>query len=172
VFTSSHSFRFVDGISRSTHTTPALSHLERSEQHPKGLVKQAYSAWLLNASSKPRKWHLTAYFTYEDLHRIPTVDQDPVLQRIVVPTGVYRSGKARSRDVGPPASSPSPPPYVHHSGHCSPSSPRHIDARVTLPSLHSAFASHNSGLNTARNDAARSAEDARIIRVLNSRHIM
>ncbi|KAI0032287.1 Gti1/Pac2 family-domain-containing protein [Vararia minispora EC-137] len=176
---SSHNFRFVDGISRSTYSTPALSHYDRSEHHPTGLVKQAYSAWVLGQpGAKPRKWHLTAYFTYADLPRIPTIDQDPALNRITIPAGMYKSGKARSRnsDAGSPPSSPSPPPYVHPTGACSPSSPRPgMDARVTLPSLHSAFAPYaDASANAARrvHDAGRLPEDARMIRILNSRHIM
>ncbi|KAH9928532.1 Gti1/Pac2 family-domain-containing protein [Epithele typhae] len=71
-------YRFVDGPSR-TWTSSAQSHYERSDHHPLGL------------------WHLTAYFTYADLPSIPTVDADPLLRAVVVPQGVYRSGKARTR---------------------------------------------------------------------------
>lgn len=113
---SPNNFRFVDGIGRTGASTPALSHYDRSEQHPGGLVKQAYSAWVLgHFDTKPRKWHLTAYFTYSDLPRLPTIDQDPTLRGVTVPAGMYRSGKARSRNSDatgthtpvPPSSSPS-----------------------------------------------------------------
>jgi len=64
-----------------------------------GLVKQAYSAWVqLAPNARPRKWHLTAYFTYLDLPNIPTIDRDQLLSRINVPPGIYKSGKARSRN--------------------------------------------------------------------------
>jgi Gti1/Pac2 family transcription factor len=102
-----------------------MSHYDRSNHHPMGLVKQAYSAWVqLAPNTKPKKWHLTAYFTYSDLQHIPTIDHDPILQRITIPPGIYKSGKARSRnsvsygdDHGsngpqspPPSHSPSPTP--------------------------------------------------------------
>ncbi|KAI0306415.1 Gti1/Pac2 family-domain-containing protein [Multifurca ochricompacta] len=140
---SSGNFRFVDGIARSGPISPALSHYDRSEHHPLGLVKQAYSAWVLeNLEAKPRKWHLTAYFTYADLHQIPTIDQDPVLRGVTVPAGIYRSGKARTRnsDAGLRASPPSsPPPYAR--GPTVPNVPnpasgsRMADSSTELPSL-------------------------------------
>ena len=108
---SSETYRFVDGPSR-TWSSSAQSHYERSDHHPTGLVKQAYSAWVMESvNAKPRKWHLTAYFTYADLPSIPTTDQDPLLSRITVPPGIYKSGKARSRasDAMPPSPSPSHP---------------------------------------------------------------
>jgi len=174
---SSPNFRFVDGISRGSHTTPALSHYDRSEQHPTGLVKQAYSAWVLGQpNSKPRKWHLTAYFTYADLPQIPTVPDDSILRGIAVPTGMYRSGKARSRnsDAGTPAMSPSPPPYVHGSSMRAVSPRPVVEERTTLPSLHSAIASYPRPPTyvSGRSHDVRSAEDARMIGMLNSRHII
>jgi Gti1/Pac2 family transcription factor len=99
-----------------------MSHYDRSNQHPMGLVKQAYSAWVqLSPNARPKKWHLTAYFTYSDLQSIPTIDQDSLLKKIAVPSGIYKSGKARSRNsVGViedqnsisalSSTSPSPPP--------------------------------------------------------------
>jgi hypothetical protein len=89
----------VDGTSRGNSSSSILSHFDRSPNRPLGLVKQAYSAYVsVSPTSRPRKWHLTAYFTYADLQNLPTIDSDPSLRSITVPPGVYRSGKARTRN--------------------------------------------------------------------------
>ncbi|KAK7693820.1 hypothetical protein QCA50_003392 [Cerrena zonata] len=171
-------YRFVDGPSR-TWSSSAQSHYERSDHHPTGLVKQAYSAWIMESvSAKPRKWHLTAYFTYADLPSIPTVDQDPLLSRISVPPGIYKSGKARSRasDATPPSPSPS------HSSRPSSPAPRHNSSsggsqgrreHIVLPSLQSAIANTNIHRpNPHQHPHARIPEDQRMIQMLNSRPIL
>lgn len=73
--------------------------------HP-GLVKQTYSALVsLPVSSDPRappvvrKWHLTAYLEQGSLPDLLTVDTDPILRDIVLPQGMYRSGKSRQRQT-------------------------------------------------------------------------
>ena len=166
------SYRFVDGPSR-TWSSSAQSHYDRSDKHPLGLVKQAYSAWVIESvSAKPRKWHLTAYFTYSDLPSIPTPDQDPLLRSITVPANVYRSGKARSRNsesASPPSPSPGRP--------MTPASPpsRSRGDNVVLPSLHSAIAQSPMAAHAAaqhRQHSARLAEDQRMIQMLNSRPIL
>jgi hypothetical protein len=159
--------------------SPALSHYDRSEHHPLGLVKQAYSAWVLeNPEARPRKWHLTAYFTYADLHQIPTVDQDPVLRGVTVPVGIYRSGKARTRnsDAGLQASPPSSPP-LNTRGPAGPSVPNPASASHTaesstaLPSLQMAVAPQLYDPRVPRRgQEARHAEDQRIIQMLNTLH--
>jgi len=174
----SPTYRFIDGTCRGV-PTPAVAHYDRSNHHPKGLVKQAYSAKvMLSPAAKVRKWHLTAYFSYEDLERIPTIDQDAMLQKVTVPAGVFRSGRARTRDTimeqehSQDTETPS-------------SSPRSIDMttgrrtilnppgrvenqRPSLPPLQSisahAYPYHNG-------HGTRTAEDQRIIRILNSRHV-
>ncbi|KAH9950268.1 Gti1/Pac2 family-domain-containing protein [Amylocystis lapponica] len=173
-----NTYRFVDGPSR-TWSSSAQSHYDRSDHHPTGLVKQAYSAWVATPpNGKPRKWHLTAYFTYADLPNIPTVDADPMLRTLSVPTGVYRSGKARSRipesgSRGSPPQSLSPSPMTSMSSIAPESGAR--DA-ITLPSLHTTITgtqlvSHDAQ-NLQRTPAcSRSAEDQRMIRLLNSRPI-
>ncbi|RDX46851.1 hypothetical protein K466DRAFT_595398 [Polyporus arcularius HHB13444] len=172
-------YRFVEGPSR-TWTSSAQSHYERSDHHPMGLVKQAYSAWVFTSvNAKPRKWHLTAYFTYADLPSIPTVDRDPLLCTISVPTGVYKSGKARSRNSDASSTMPSPPSSPAPLGPSSrPSSPLQSSTRgkkdgVVLPSLHSAIA--NTPLNfpgSHHRTNPRMAEDQRMIQMLNSRPIL
>ncbi|KIY43514.1 hypothetical protein FISHEDRAFT_8003, partial [Fistulina hepatica ATCC 64428] len=88
-------YRFVYGASQKPFSSSAMSHRERSEQHP-GLVKQAYAAWVTTGPSQMRRrWHLTAYFTYADLPDLPTVDQDALLNKISVPRGVYCPGKIK-----------------------------------------------------------------------------
>ncbi|EIN07191.1 hypothetical protein PUNSTDRAFT_45659 [Punctularia strigosozonata HHB-11173 SS5] len=167
-------YRFVDGMSRGAPASSAQSHYERSEHRPLGLIKQAYSAYVTlpgSSSAKPRKWHITAYFTYADLPNIPTVDQDRDLRRIQVPSGVYRSGKARSRqnsDLGmstltltetpSPSVSPRPPTRMGTPG------PAYM-----LPPLHSALGGSEGGLGRPRLDG-RMVEDQRMIRMLNAAH--
>ncbi|ELU38562.1 gti1/Pac2 family domain-containing protein [Rhizoctonia solani AG-1 IA] len=73
---------------------------------PDGLTKQTYSAWVtLPGTTTARKWHLTAYFTGNDYHGLPTVDQDPLLSQIIVPLNVYVTGKGLTRksDRRPPS---------------------------------------------------------------------
>ena len=155
--------------------TPAVAHYDRSNHHPKGLVKQAYSAKvMLSPTAKARKWHLTAYFSYEDLEHIPTIDQDAVLQKVIVSPGVFRSGKNRSRNTGVEQGARSHSPETSSSLASLSPKPKHTttscrtilnapdhpeDRRLVLPPLRS----------TPSN--TRSAEDQRIIRLLNSRHI-
>ncbi|KAI0071755.1 hypothetical protein K474DRAFT_1775962 [Panus rudis PR-1116 ss-1] len=171
-------YRFVEGPSR-TWSSSAQSHYERSDHHPSGLVKQAYSAWVLESvNAKPRKWHLTAYFTYADLPSIPTVDQDPVLRRITVPPGVYKSGKARSRTSDASSSSspsaPSSPRPSSPSAKYSTSNHGGQREHIVLPSLQSAIANTHVHRPSSHQQAprARLAEDQRMIQMLNSRPIL
>jgi hypothetical protein len=177
----SPTYRFIDGIGRGI-PTPAVAHYDRSNHHPKGLVKQAYSAKvLLSPTAKVRKWHLTAYFTYEDLENIPTIDQDEMLQRVTVPRGVFRNGKTRSRNAGvervgrcrsadtetsSSKSASSPKPMYTATGNRTmfDSSSRAEDRRLVLPPLQSTLA-HTHTHRT------RTAEDHRVIQILNSQHI-
>lgn len=64
------------------------------EQTIPGLVKQTYSAIIMGDGTR-RKWHMTAYFTNADYPSLPTIQDDPRLRAIVVPRGMYRSGKSR-----------------------------------------------------------------------------
>ena len=98
------SFRIVSP-SGSPPGTPSASS-SSSARPTQGLVKQTYSAFVHGqppgpngAPGKPRKLHLTAYLTYADVANLPTVDMDPVLRVLAIPAGVYRSAKARSRQV-------------------------------------------------------------------------
>jgi hypothetical protein len=161
-------FRFVDGVSRSGPSSSAVSHQERSTNHHKGLVKQAYSAWVTPTPyARPQKWHLTAYFTYADLPHLPTIDQDDLLSRIIVPEGVYRSGKARSREDDDLAG---PRPT---SGNSSPTPPNSslLQGSRSLPPLQAAIGTHGSMLVQPRVQVARLPEDQRVIQMLNSKHI-
>lgn len=100
--------------------------------HGAGLVKQAYSAYVTQPGTNARKkFHLTAYFTYADLADLPTLDSDPRLQQIIIPQGIYLSGKSRTsgrnlanaaepiraRHGGGGDSSPSPTSSPSSSGH-------------------------------------------------------
>jgi len=180
-------YRFIDGTYRGV-PTPAVAHYDRSNHHPKGLVKQAYSARVsLSPTAKPRKWHLTAYFSYEDLEHIPTVDQDTMLQKVTVPPGVFRNGKARSRDTGMEregrghssdtetsslsSSSPNPTSTIASYHTMSNASTHSGDPRLVLPPLGSTPAHARSGSSYYSGHGIRSAEDQRVIQILNSRHI-
>ncbi|CAL1705281.1 unnamed protein product [Somion occarium] len=171
-------YRFVDGPSR-TWSSSAQSHYERSDHHPTGLVKQAYSAWIMESvNAKPRKWHLTAYFTYTDLPNIPTIDQDPILRRISVPPGIYKSGKARSRTSDATLPSPSlsipsrPSSPVTRQSTPGPGTQGRRE-HIVLPSLQSAIASTSMHRhNPHQHPHARIPEDQRMIQMLNSRPIL
>ncbi|KAJ7444830.1 Gti1/Pac2 family-domain-containing protein [Mycena latifolia] len=160
-------YRFVDGVSRGGLSSSALSHQERSTNVHRGLVKQAYSAWVVvHPNSIPRKWHITAYFRYDDLPHIPTVDRDPCLRKIIVPMGLYRSGKTRNRSDGEECSSvasyrPSSP--GSHRG--SAASRTHTD--MPFPTLPSMFSAMDLCGHTSQISGARLSEDQRVIRILN-----
>ena len=165
----------MDGIARSGASSPALSHYDRSEQRPTGLVKQTYSAWVLADPQRPQRWHLTAYLTFADLPQLPTPDQDAVLRSVTVPTGMYRSGKARSRgsDAGISSVAPSPPVSPSPYGRSGYANQNAYRAGETLPSLHMAIApSQQDGHGARRYHDSRAPEDQRMIQMLNSRHIM
>lgn len=177
------SYRFVEGPSR-TWSSSAQSHYDRSDRQPLGLVKQAYSAWVIDSvNARPRKWHLTAYFTYSDLPSIPTVDQDPMLRTLAVPAGIYKSGKARSRNSdanssSSSSSSSSPPRPDTPLSRSSPSLAHSTPSRqrgdgIVLPSLQSAITNQSMHVQSAlhRQHSARYSEDQRMIQMLNSRPI-
>ncbi|KIK59589.1 hypothetical protein GYMLUDRAFT_1004459 [Collybiopsis luxurians FD-317 M1] len=165
-------FRFVDGPTRSSPASSALLHQDRSGGNHSGLVKQAYSAWVVLApNTKPRKWHLTAYFTYADLPSMPTIDRDPILSRLTVPPGIYHGGKSRSRSEDGSTldflNSPSPSvPNASLRG----SAPR----STALPSLYSTVGSdalHPRSFYAPLSPGGRISEDHRVIHMLNSRHV-
>lgn len=61
---------------------------------PNGLTKQTYSAVMqLPGETKPKKWHVVAYFSGTDYTRLPTVESYDYLRRIRVPEGLYFSSK-------------------------------------------------------------------------------
>lgn len=170
-------YRFVDGTSRGA-TTPAVAHYDRGSHHPKGLVKQAYSALVsLSPHTKTQKWHLTAYFSYDDLEDIPTVDQDPMLQRITVPAGIFRNGKARAKDntgseercqnSDTTSSTSSPPPSPLENKVVM----RASNDPVILPPLRATISDVLAGSPQYGRVTTRPKEDQRLIHILNSRHI-
>jgi hypothetical protein len=152
----SPTFRFVDSAPRHGPSSSALSHQDRTtHQHP-GLVKQAYSAWVsINPRMKPQKWHLTAYFTYSELSMLPTIDREPLLRKIIVPSGIYRTGYARSKgDEGGPT-------VGHHGEERMPS----LTALQLTGGPYGELIQHYSR-------GSRLPEDQRVIQMLNSRHIL
>ncbi|KAK7037964.1 camp-independent regulatory protein pac2 [Favolaschia claudopus] len=166
-------YRFVDasGASRGGPSSSAVSHQERSTNIHRGLVKQAYSAWVVShPNSKPKKWHITAYFRYDDLPHIPTVDHDPCLCRIIVPAGLYRSGKTRNRSDGEDATSGSnyspPPSPGSHRGTFGSRSQGDMPT-PPLPSMFSTIDSFNPAFQHRTTSSTRLSEDQRVIRILN-----
>ncbi|KAJ6597196.1 Gti1/Pac2 family-domain-containing protein [Mycena vulgaris] len=161
-------YRFVDGVSRGAPSSSAVSHQERSTNIHRGLVKQAYSAWVVvHPNSLPRKWHITAYFRYDDLPHIPTVDRDPCLRKIIVPVGLYRSGKTRNRSDGEDGSSVASYSPSSPGSHRRPTARRaHTDMPIpALPSMFSAMDLCRP--TTLEIHGARLSEDQRVIRILN-----
>lgn len=158
-------FRFVDGVSRPGPSSSALSHQDRATTHHPGLVKQAYSAWVMpNPQMRPQKWHITAYFTYADLPHLPTIEHDPMLQKIIVPSGIYRTGKTRSRSADDELAGSSrvpPDQYVTNSNS--------LPSLSTIQSGVEMFPPNPSMPRPPH--GARLPEDQRVIQMLNSRHI-
>ncbi|KAF9265563.1 hypothetical protein L218DRAFT_860458 [Marasmius fiardii PR-910] len=154
----SPTIRFVDGTRSSS---SALVHQNRSGGNHTGLIKQAYSVWVYpSPHSKPRKWHITAYFTYADLPSIPTIDHDPLLSRIVAPPGVYRPGKTKN-EISTTQSTESPG-FSNHSS----------NPLAKLPPLHSTVGHYMGQAHTSQGShGSRLPEDHRMIQMLNSRHI-
>ncbi|KAF8331304.1 Gti1/Pac2 family-domain-containing protein, partial [Cantharellus anzutake] len=57
---------------------------------PDGLMKQTFSAWVLTSSTGQRvKWHMSAYLSRTKGAELPTVQDDPLLQSIQVPAGIF-----------------------------------------------------------------------------------
>ncbi|KAG8847954.1 hypothetical protein FRB96_001356 [Tulasnella sp. 330] len=80
----------------------------------RGLTKQTYSAYVTAENGGPaKKWHLTAYFCGTNYHELPVVADDPILRNIVVPKGIYVTGKGLTRNqrrTGQDSSTPVLPP--------------------------------------------------------------
>ncbi|KAJ7599383.1 Gti1/Pac2 family-domain-containing protein [Mycena floridula] len=68
---------------------------------PNGLTKQTYSAIVqLPRESKPRRWHVVAYFTGNDYMQLPVIEDYENLRRIRVPEGIYSSNKLSMNGYG------------------------------------------------------------------------
>ncbi|KAG8989156.1 hypothetical protein FRB93_003717 [Tulasnella sp. JGI-2019a] len=80
----------------------------------RGLTKQTYSAYVTAENGAPaKKWHLTAYFCGTNYHELPVVADDPILRNIIVPKGIYVTGKGLTRNqrrTGQDSSTPVLPP--------------------------------------------------------------
>ena len=117
---------------------------------------------MVRPNTRPQKWHLTAYFTYAELPHLPTIDRDPNLRTVIVPPGIYRSGKTRSRtDDEVSGCGGSPISYETNP---------YGTQMLALPSLLALQGTHP-GLSTQISHGARLPEDERLIHMLNSRHV-
>jgi hypothetical protein len=117
---------------------------------------------MVRPNTRPQKWHLTAYFTYAELPHLPTIDRDPNLRTVMVPPGIYRSGKTRSRtddEVSEPGGSP-----VSYEANS------YGTQMLALPSLSTLQGTHP-GLPPQISHGTRLPEDERLIHMLNSRHV-
>ena len=116
---------------------------------------------MVKPNTRPEKWHLTAYFTYAELPHLPTIDRDPNLRTVIVPPGIYRSAKTRSRsDSGFSSRGGSPL-----------SSPPNLYVTPMLPSLSTLQVTPQPGPPTHISYGTRLPEDERLIHMLNSRHV-
>ena len=114
---------------------------------------------MVRPNTRPQKWHLTAYFTYAELPYLPTIDLDLNLRTIIVPPGIYRSGKTRSRtddEVSGRGSSPAAYEANPYGGQI-----------LALPPLQGT----RPGFSTQTSHGTRLPEDERLIHILNSRHV-
>jgi Gti1/Pac2 family transcription factor len=153
-------FRFIDGITRPGPSSSAVSHQDRATNHHPGLVKQAYSVWVMvSPNSRPEKWHLTAYFTYAELPHLPTIDRDPNLRTVIVPPGIYRSAKTRTRSDDGFSSRGGSPLSSRPNSYSLPSiSTLQVTPPPPGPPTHVSY-------------GTRLPEDERLIHMLNSRHV-
>ncbi|KIJ35757.1 hypothetical protein M422DRAFT_782440, partial [Sphaerobolus stellatus SS14] len=67
------SYRFVDSSTQSPSRPKATVYSPRTPGNPSALVKQAYSAWIIDPKTlTKKKWHITAYFTRAELADLPS----------------------------------------------------------------------------------------------------
>ncbi|KAK1222769.1 hypothetical protein PQX77_014378 [Marasmius sp. AFHP31] len=83
------------------------------------LIKQTYSVYVETPRGR-RKWHLIAYFTYDSLDYLRTIDDIPTLANLHVPPGKYKTARSvkrrpeSGRDMMP-YNLPHPVPYPSYS---------------------------------------------------------
>ena len=120
---------------------------------------------MVRPNTPPQKWHLTAYFTYAELPHLPTIDRDPNLRMMIVPPGIYRSGRARPRTDDDEASASGGSLSVSDE-------PNPYGTRIpALPSLSTLHGAHPSEPSPQMTNGTRLSEDERVIHMLNSRHV-
>lgn len=119
---------------------------------------------MVRPNTRPQKWHLTAYFTYAELPYLPTIDRDPNLRTVIVPLGIYRSGKTRSRSHDDELSGrgESPVSFAPNS---------YGTPMLALPSISTLQVTSPPGPSTHIPYGTRLPEDERLIHMLNSRHV-
>jgi hypothetical protein len=172
-----------------------------NETNPNALIKQTYSAFFPSRDGSrqikckfarlrkddPAQFslsgHMTAYFIYADLPRLPTCDTDPILRHVVVLPNFYRSGKARSRASGdtdrpsPPSSKPAQyqawPAGASNRPGLGPDMRRsttdavpRVQARSGLPIIDTRCENQRPPL------VSRASEDERVIHLLNSKTLL
>jgi len=154
-----------------------------NETNPNALIKQTYSAFFPSRDGMRQiKWHMTAYFVYADLPRLPTCDTDPILRHLVVPPNFYRSGKARSRASGDSdrstPTSPKPAQYQAWPGGAptlrpglGPEMRRATTDAVPRAQTQSGLPTIKTGSNSP-SSVSRGPEDQRVIHLLNSKTLL
>lgn len=124
---------------------------------PMGLIKQAYSSWAIDpVTGVKRKWHITAYSTKSDWNDLPVPAEDPSLAKVKVPSGVYQPGKPKPKESHKPGED-----HHHRAAHM----PRH-----SLDNSMFNFQGQQSTSHPYYDE--RFPEDQRVIRMLNSQHII
>ena len=120
---------------------------------------------MVKPDTRPQKWHLTAYFTYAQLPHLPTIDRDPNLRTVIVPPGIYRSARTRSRTDDDGLSGRGGSPVS--------SAPNlYVTPMLALPSLSTLDVTPPPAVPpTHMSYGKRLPEDERLIHMLNSRHV-
>jgi len=123
------------------------------------LFKQTYSAWVINPkTSKKKKWHITAYFAPVDLPDLATPSEDSSLRNIVISTAV--SGGTRGRILDPYSVSEE-------------AKGQRRAGKIEAAQIFNAYYySSASATSASSHYDKRFPEDQRLIRMLDSQHIL
>ncbi|GJJ12548.1 hypothetical protein Clacol_006791 [Clathrus columnatus] len=152
------SYRFVEispqSQPASSLITYSYSQHERQDIRSMSLVKQAYSSWTVDPKGEKKKWHITAYFTKSDWNDLPAPTGDPSLAKIKIPSGIYQVGRPRHK------------PEEDHDRSTSNGGHGHaFEGSSTM------YSQEQHSVPIHYYDE-RFPEDQRVIRMLNSQHIM
>lgn len=150
-------YRFVDSLAQGTSRRTTNLQLPLTVGNPFALIKQTYSAWVIHPkTSQKKKWHITAYFAQPDLPELPVPSEDSSLRKITLSSGMVGSSRGKIREPGGEETK-------------DPRRPGNFGPAQISNSYYYASASATS---VTPNYDERFPEDQRLIRMLNSQHIM